>query len=78
VQEVRRGDMLRTQDFRRLLADLLLPHRNNGEGLVILSPSEHQGGASVNLLAVAVTQRGADDLLAQAMQRLAVAHTGRG
>ena len=71
AQEILPEQAMSTQQLKSLLADLLFRHGKNGEGLIIMSPPESRRGTSINLLAIATTQSAADDLLTEAMQRLA-------
>ncbi|WP_299649263.1 hypothetical protein [uncultured Tateyamaria sp.] len=70
VQEVIPDIRLQTDILCDVLNDLLFQNGGSQTGLVILSPPLNPNGLSVNLLAIAETQKAANDLLAGAMQRL--------
>lgn len=74
VQEILPGEALSTRQLKQHLAELLFRQGKNREGLVIISPSENRRGMSVSMFAISDTQEAADDLLAEAMRRLAVVH----
>ncbi|SNR74712.1 hypothetical protein SAMN06265370_12028 [Puniceibacterium sediminis] len=71
MQELRPGRQMQTKELLRRLGDLLFRVGHDKTGIVVMSPPEHDNGAHINLLSLAQTQLLSDELLNEAMRRIA-------
>ncbi len=70
VQELRTGSRMQTKELLHRLGDLLFRPSHNKDGIVVMSPPEHDNGALINLLSLSQTQFGSDEILNEAMRRV--------
>lgn len=70
VQETEQRGTIQTVALRKRLAERMFSKGRRDCSLIILSPSEGIYSVSINLLAIAGSKDEADNLLAQAMQRI--------
>ena len=61
---------MQTTELLQRLSDLLFRVGDDKSGIVVMSPSEHDNGALINLLSLSRTLVGCDDILNEAMQRI--------
>ena len=70
VQELRPGSQMQTKELLRRLGDLLFRPSYGKDGVVVMSPPEHDNGTLINLLSLSHTQVRSDEILNEAMRRV--------
>lgn len=70
VQELRPDSQMKTKQILQRLGDLLFCVGNDLEGIVVMSPPEHNNGALINLLSLSQTQVSSDEIMNEAMRRV--------
>jgi hypothetical protein len=70
VQELHPDSQMQTKEILQRLGDLLFRAGHDMEGIVMMSPPEHNNGALINLLSLSQTQVSSDEIINEAMRRV--------